>query len=166
MLIWAERLSEATGRWVSWAALGAVLLCFLVVLLRYAFNIGWIAMQEGVLYLNSILFMMGAAYTLQQDGHVRVDILYRGMSPKRKAWVDLIGTVLFLLPMCVFILWVSWGYVADSWKVLEGSKEAGGMPGVYLLKSLIPIFAILLLFQGLSLLRRSWQVVRGIEANG
>ncbi|WP_232023940.1 TRAP transporter small permease subunit [Sulfurivermis fontis] len=156
-----DALSEWTGRLIAWLTLAMVLVTCAVVVLRYAFNLGWIALQESITYLHALVFMLGAAYTLRHDGHVRVDIFYRRLSPRGQAWVDLLGSLLLLLPVCVFILWISWDYVAASWSLLEGSRDAGGLPLVYLLKSVIPLMALLLLIQGLGQALRSLLVLRG-----
>jgi TRAP-type mannitol/chloroaromatic compound transport system permease small subunit len=144
------RVAETVGNTAAWLALALVLVTFAVVLLRYLFNLGWIAMQESILYLHASLFLLGAAYTLRKDGHVRVDIFYRGFGARRKALVDLFGALFLLLPVCSFLLWISWDYVASAWALREGSPEAGGLPYVYLLKSLIPAAALLLTVQGIS----------------
>ncbi len=156
-----DQLSEWTGRTIAWLILGMVIVTFAVVLLRYLFNIGWIAMQESITYMHALVFMLGAAYTLRHDGHVRVDIFYQKFSPKGRAWVDLIGTLLLLLPVTLLIAWISWEYVADSWELKERSREAGGIPGVYLLKTAIPLMALLLVLQGVSLALRSLLVLLG-----
>lgn len=145
-----DALIEWIGRAVAWLTLGMVLVTFLVVLLRYVFDLGWIAMQESVTYMHALVFMLGAAYTLKHDGHVRVDIFYRTFSPRTRAWVDLFGVLVLLLPTCGFILWVGWDYVASSWSVSEGSREAGGLPGVFLLKGLILLMPALLILQGIA----------------
>jgi TRAP-type mannitol/chloroaromatic compound transport system permease small subunit len=145
-----DRLSETIGRFVSWLTLLMVLITFAVVVLRYVFDMGWIALQESVVFLHGTVFMLGAAYALQRDGHVRVDIFYRRRSERGRALTDLLGTLLLLLPTCGFILWVGWDYVADAWAVREGSREAGGLPGVFLYKTLILLMPALLLVQGLS----------------
>ena len=145
-----DTFAEWTGRLVAWLALLLVLVTFSVVVLRYAFNIGSIGLQESILYLHASLFLLTGAYTLKQDAHVRVDIFYRDLSADNKAWVDLLGALFLLLPVCLFIGWVSWDYVASAWSVREGSRETGGLPYVYLLKSLIPLGIILLALQGLS----------------
>ncbi|HKJ76050.1 MAG TPA: TRAP transporter small permease subunit, partial [Gammaproteobacteria bacterium] len=132
-----------------------------VVVLRYLFDTGWIALQESITYLHALVFMVGAAYTLKHDGHVRVDILYRRFGPRGQAAVDLAGTLLLLLPVCGFILVASWDYVAESWALREGSREAGGLPGVFLLKTVIPVMAVLLALQGLSLALRSALILAG-----
>ena len=156
-----ERVAEVTGRVVSWFTLAIVLVTFTVVVLRYAFNLGWIAMQESILYFHSAVFLLGSAYTLKRGGHVRVDIFYRDMGPRARAWVDLLGVLLLLLPVCVFILWVSWDYVAVSWSLLEGSREAGGLPAVFVLKSAIPLMAVFMILQGIAQLARSLGVLLG-----
>ena len=152
------------GRAVSWLSVCMVLITFLVVLLRYAFDLGWIAMQESVTYMHAALFMLGAAYTLQRNGHVRVDILYQKMSRRGRAWVDLLGTLLLLFPVCGFIAWVGWGYVLESWNVMEGSREAGGIPAVYLLKSLIIAMPLLVLLQGVAWVLRNGLFLAGVES--
>ncbi len=156
-----EVTAEWLGRMVAWATLLMVLITFLVVLLRYLFDTGWIAMQESVTYLHAAVFMLGAAYTLKHGGHVRVDIFYQGFGPRGKAWINLLGTLFLLFPLALFILFVSWDYVAESWKVLEGSREAGGLPGVFLLKTLILVLPLTLLLQGTALALKSLRLLRG-----
>jgi TRAP-type mannitol/chloroaromatic compound transport system permease small subunit len=158
-----EALIAWSGRILAWLSLLMVLVTFLVVVLRYAFDLGWIAMQESVTYMHASLFMLAAAYTLQQGGHVRVDILYQRLSPRGRAWVDLLGTLLLLIPVCVFLVWSGWDYVAGSWSVQEGSREAGGIPAVYLLKSLILALPVLLLVQGLAWTLRNGLFLAGID---
>ena len=149
------------GELVSWLSLAMVLVTFLVVVLRYAFDSGSIALQESVTYLHATLFMLAIAYTLGRNGHVRVDIFYQRMGPRARAWVDLVGTLVLLIPVCVLILWLGWRYVGDSWAVREGSREAGGLPGVYLLKTLILLMPALLLLQGLAWVARSALLLSG-----
>jgi TRAP-type mannitol/chloroaromatic compound transport system permease small subunit len=147
-----ESLSELTGVLVAWLTVAMVLVTFVVVVLRYAFDIGWISMQESVTWMHAAVFMLGAAYTLKHDEHVRVDILYRGMTERRKALVNLSGTVLFLFPVAIFLAISSWDYVYTSWLIHESSREAGGLPYPFisLLKSLIPATAGLLILQGVA----------------
>ena len=151
------------GEWATWLSLAMVLVTFAVVVLRYAFDIGSIALQESVTYMHSVLFMLGIAYTLGRNGHVRVDILYERLSRRARARVDLIGTLLLLIPVCVLIIWLGWAYVAESWRVQEASRETGGLPAVYLLKTLILIMPILLLAQGLSNALRNLLFLSGME---
>jgi len=155
-----DRFSDWTGRTVSWLSLALVLVTFLVVLLRYVFNIGAITLQELLLYFHSLIFMLGAAYTLKNDQHVRVDIFYRPASPRHRAWVDLLGVVFLLWPSCGFIFYISWEYVASSWRIFEGSREAGGIDAVFLLKSLILLMPLMLILQGLALALRSFACLK------
>lgn len=157
-------VASAVGRLAAWLALLLVLVTFAVVVLRYLFETGSIAMQESILYLHASLFLLGAAYTLHRDAHVRVDIFYRDFSPRRKALVDLLGALLLLLPVCGFLLWASLGYVASAWSLREASPETGGLPFVYLLKTLIPVAAGLLIVQGLSQALDSLYTLTGRES--
>jgi TRAP-type mannitol/chloroaromatic compound transport system permease small subunit len=147
-----ESFSEFSGAVVAWLTLSMVLITFVVVVLRYAFDIGWIFMQESVTWMHAGVFMLGAAYTLKRDEHVRVDIFYRSMTPKRKALVDLLGTLVFLLPVAIFLTVSSWDYVYTSWVIREASREAGGLPYPFvpILKSLIPATAGMLILQGIA----------------
>jgi TRAP-type mannitol/chloroaromatic compound transport system permease small subunit len=145
-----DRLIAAIGRAVMWLALAVVLLQFAVVVLRYAFGVGSIWLSESVIYAHAALFMLAAAWTLQANGHVRVDVFYADASPRAKALVDLLGALLLLLPFMAVILWFALPYVARSWSILERSREASGLPLVYLLKTLIPLFALLMALQGIA----------------
>lgn len=157
-----DNLNERVGRVVSWLTLTMVLLQFAIVLFRYIFGIGWIAAQEAIVYMHATVFLSLAGYTLRHDGHVRVDIFYGSASPRGKAWVNLFGVMCFLLPMATAIFILSWPYVMASWKVLEGSPEGGnGIPGVFLLKSLILVFAALIILQGLALAAKSVAFLSG-----
>jgi TRAP-type mannitol/chloroaromatic compound transport system permease small subunit len=145
--------SELTGNVIAWLTLPMVLVTFTIVVLRYVFDVGWIWMQECVVWMHAALFMLATAYTLNRDEHVRVDIFYRGLEPARKARVDLVGTLVFLLPMSIFLIYTSWDYVAVSWAIREGSREAGGLPFPFVpvLKSLIPLSFLLVLLQGIAI---------------
>lgn len=144
---WPARGVRLVGRTAAWLTLFVVLITFTVVVLRYGFNLGWVGLQESVTYLHAAVFMLAAAWTWQDDGHVRVDIFYRDRSPRHRAWVNLLGTLLFVVPVCAYLLLVGWDYVAASWSLREGSREAGGLPLVYLLKSLVIALPALLLVQ-------------------
>jgi TRAP-type mannitol/chloroaromatic compound transport system permease small subunit len=166
ILAFADRvdaLIRHIGELAAWLSLAMVLITFTVVLLRYAFDLGSISLQESVTYMHATLFMLGIAYTLGRDAHVRVDIFYERLSRRGRAQVDLIGTLLLLIPVCVLILWLGWEYVAESWRVKEASREAGGLPAVYLLKTLILMMPLLLLLQGLVYAVRNWFFLMGIE---
>ena len=145
-----DRFNTAAGRVASWCALAIVLIGFAVVLLRYVLGLGSIWLQESILYAHAALFLLAAAWTLKEGGHVRVDVFYASASPRVKAWVDLLGVLLLLLPFCIAIIWFSWPYVGRSWAILERSRETSGLPLVFLLKTLIPLFAAMLALQGLS----------------
>lgn len=130
-------------------------LTFLIVVLRYGFDLGWVAMQESVIYLHAAIFMLGSAYTLKSDGHVRVDVFYRRFDARKKAMVDCFGGLFLLLPVSIFIFVMSWEYVVRSWQMQEASQAAGGLPALYLLKSFILLFAGTLVLQGLSEIAKS-----------
>lgn len=158
-----DLLCEMIGRWVAWLTLAMVLTTFAVVVLRYGFNIGWIAMQEAVLWMHASVFLLGAAYTLKHDGHVRVDIFYSKFTPTKRALVDLLGGLLLLLPSCVFIFYISWDYVLASWKITEGSRETGGIPAIYLLKTTLLLMPGLMILQGISHILQNLMVLMGME---
>ncbi|MPZ56535.1 MAG: TRAP transporter small permease subunit [Rhizobiales bacterium] len=145
-----DRLTGAVGRAVAWLALTLVLVQFAVVILRYVLGIGSIWLQETVLYGHAVLFMLAAAWTLRDDGHVRIDILYGDATTRTKALVDLFGALLLLLPFMAVLAWYAWPYVTRSWAIHERSREVSGLPFVYLLKSLIPLFALLMALQGIA----------------
>ena len=145
-----DRLNAATGRLAAWAALFIVLVQFTVVLLRYAFGVGSIWLSESIIYGHAALFMLAAAWTLRDNGHVRVDIFYSDASPRTKAWIDLLGSLLLLLPSMLVLAWFSFPYVQRSWTILERSRETSGIPAVFLLKTLIPVFAAMMALQGIS----------------
>lgn len=151
-----DLVNDWIGRSLAWLTLGMVLVTFVVVLMRYVFGLGSTILQESVVYMHAIVFMVVAGYALVHNGHVRCDIFYGAASARAKAIIDLIGTFLFLIPMCILIVWVTWPYAKASWEVLEGSPEGRmGIPAVFLLKSLILVFAGLLALQSVSLVLQS-----------
>ncbi|MGD2137747.1 MAG: TRAP transporter small permease subunit [Gammaproteobacteria bacterium] len=156
-----DRFAERTGRLIAWLTLGMVIVTCAVVALRYLFQSGSIALQESVSYLHATVFMLGAAYTLKHDDHVRVDIFYQRLSRRSRAWIDLLGTLLLLIPMCLFILIGSLEYVSASWTIREGSREAGGLDAVFLLKTAIPAMALLLLLQGCAWILHNFLAIVG-----
>jgi TRAP-type mannitol/chloroaromatic compound transport system permease small subunit len=156
-----DRANEAIGRAVSWLTLAMVLITFFVVVMRYGFAWGRVWIQEAYVWLHGVVFMLAAGYTLLHNGHVRVDIFYRPGSARFKAWVDLFGAFLLLLPIVAMIFYVAWPYVVESWVKLEGSREAGGLEGLFLLKSVILGFCVVIGAQGLSLAGRSVLVLAG-----
>lgn len=155
------RLARAVGRGVMWLLLAMALVQFTVVILRYVFGLNFIFMQEGVAYLHGAIFLLAAGYALTTDDHVRVDILYRGASLRRKALVDFVGTYVFLFPVVLVILWTASPYVGGAFAVREGSTEQSGIQAIYLLKALIPAFAILVAMAGFALAARSGEILRG-----
>lgn len=159
-----DTLNESLGRWISWLALAMVLVMGLIVVLRYAFQIGSIALQESVMYLNALIFTFGAAYTLKQQGHVRVDVFYNRLSPRARGLIDLLGTGIFLTLTAGFIIWASWDYVAVSWRIREGSAESSGLPYVYLLKASLLALPLLLIIQGIAEAMKSLQHILGTAA--
>lgn len=159
-----DHFTELTGRLIAWFTLVMVVLSFTIVVLRYGFNLGWVAMQESVLYFHGLVFMLGAAYTLKADAHVRVDIFYQKFSVKQKAMVNLFGAVFLLLPVCISIFVISFDYVMTSWRIMEKSAEAGGLPFVYLNKSLLLLLTITLALQGIAEIARNILTLQTLPA--
>jgi TRAP-type mannitol/chloroaromatic compound transport system permease small subunit len=153
-----DRLTTAIGRAVAWLALAVVLLQFGLVVARYLFGLGSIWATETVIYAHATLFMLAAAWTLRAGGHVRVDVFYAESSARTKAIIDLVGSLLLLLPFAAVLVWLSVPYAARSWAILERSQETSGLPLIYLLKTLIPLFAFLMALQGIA------QAIRAIQA--
>jgi len=145
-----DRLTAIIGRAAAWLALAVVLLQFALVVARYLFGLGSIWLSEAVIYAHATLFMGAAAWTLAAGGHVRVDIFYAEAGPRAKAIIDLIGALALLLPFALSLLALSLPYTARSWAILERSQEASGLPLVFLLKTLIPVFALLMALQGVA----------------
>ena len=154
-----ERINVTIGRCVAWLVLVMVLTTFVIVVMRYWFDSGWIWLQESITWMHAAVFMLAAAYTLAREEHVRVDIFYRHFSARGQALVNAAGSLFLLIPVALFIIIVSWDYVTISWQIHEASREAGGLiyPFPSMLKSLIPIMSIMLLLQGIVLLSRSIQ---------
>ncbi len=157
-----DRISHATGKFVSWLTLLMVIVTCIIVVMRYVFDAGLIWMQESVIWMHGTVFMLGAAYTLLHEDHVRVDVFYRAMSERRRAWVDLIGVAVFLLPLCMLLAVTSYDFAAFSWSIHEASRESGGLPYplVSILKSVLVVMPIAVGLQGISLLLRSAATIR------
>jgi TRAP-type mannitol/chloroaromatic compound transport system permease small subunit len=158
-----DRLTSALGQTVAWLTLLMVIATCVVVVLRRGFDIGSIALQESVTYMHAAVFLLGASYALQRGGQVRVDILYRQFSTRRKAWVDSLGTLIFLLPVSIFIGLISWDFVCSSWQIREGSTDSGGVGMVYLLKTLIPLAAMSLTLQAIAELLRNLLILMELD---
>lgn len=156
-----DRLTTTVGRAAAWASLFVVLAQFALVVMRYGFDLGSIWLTESVLYGHAVLFMLAAAWTLKEGGHVRVDIFYADARSRSKAVIDLAGALVLLIPFALAILLLSLPYVVRSWATLEGSRETSGLPFVFLLKTLIPLFALLICLQGVSQAVRAALVLAG-----
>jgi len=154
-----DRLNAAIGRAAAWLCLVVVVVQFAVVALRYVFGIGSIWLSESVIYAHAALFMLAAAWTLQVGGHVRVDVFYAGAEQRARALVDLLGTLFLLLPFMLVLVWYAFPYVLRSWVILEASPETSGIPAVFLLKTLIPLFAVLMALQGVAQAIRAFDVL-------
>ena len=146
--------TDRSGRLLAWLVLAMALLTTVVVVMRYGFNTGSIMAQEAVIYMHGCLFMLGMAYALKSGAHVRVDIFYRNFSPRTQAWVNSLGGIVFLMPLCAFIGFSSWNYVNESWLVRETSADPGGIPAVFLLKTMLLVFAVSVALQAIAILIR------------
>jgi TRAP-type mannitol/chloroaromatic compound transport system permease small subunit len=156
-----DRLNTAIGRSVAWLALVIVVLQFALVVARYLFGLGSIWLTEAVIYGHAALFLLAAAWTLRTGGHVRVDVFYADASPRTQAKIDLAGALLLLLPFALTLAWLSLPYAARSWAILERSQESSGLPLVFALKTLIPLFAAMMALQGIAQAIRAWRVLAG-----
>ena len=156
-----EKVNDAVGRSISWLIILLVLTTFFVAIFRYGFNLGWVWLQELYVWIHGTVIMLGAAYTLLHDDHVRIDIFYRSLSERSKAFVNLFGTLLFLIPTILTVFWFVLPYVSLSWQRLEASREAGGMQGLFIWKTTMLIFCVLLFFQSLALISKSLIVISG-----
>jgi TRAP-type mannitol/chloroaromatic compound transport system permease small subunit len=178
-----DNFSLRCGRAVSWLVLILALATLAVAIPRYLLNNSWFmslnllgldweslrnlynhnvnAMNDSTQYIHAIIFMVGVSYAMKLGDHVRIDIFYRNMSMRTRAWVDLLGVLLFMYPMFLFIFFMSWDYVLNSWSILETSQRPGGLELVYLLKTFILIMPVLMLLQGTSLLFRKILELKG-----
>lgn len=159
-----ERVNSVIGNVLCWAALGMLMLQFVIVLLRYVFGYSFIFLDEGVLYFHAAIFMLGAGYTFLVNAHVRVDIFYAKATARTQAWIDLFGHLFLLTPALLVLIWFSWPAVRGSWAILEGPISVGGIPASFLLKSLIPAYCVLLLVQGMAAFLRDLQQLKGADA--
>lgn len=160
-----DHFNERAGRVINWCTLGMVLVGAFNTIIRYLDRFtGWGISSnfyiEAQWYLFSLVFLLGAAYTLKHDAHVRADVLYSYLSAKAQAWIDLLGTVLFLIPFSLFVLWVSWPAVRRSWAILETSPDPGGLPR-YPIKAAVLVAFVLLIVQAVSLTIKKIGIIRG-----
>jgi TRAP-type mannitol/chloroaromatic compound transport system permease small subunit len=160
---WIDEINEQIGRLVAWVSLGLVLVIFSDVVMRYLFNTSYVFIQELEWHLFAFIFLIGAGYTLLHDGHVRVDIIYQRLGLKGRAWINLCGVLLFLIPGCAMVMITSWKFMLNSFLILEGSPDPGGIPLRFIVKGFIPAGFFLLIIQGVSLGIHSWLQIWGIE---
>ncbi|WP_114416743.1 TRAP transporter small permease subunit [Marinospirillum perlucidum] len=158
-----SRFNILLGHFFSWFSLGIVLVCFTVVVLRYVFSSGAIWLQDLYVWLNAMMFMGISGYALFNNSHVRVDIFYRPASRRRKAWVDMFGSLFFVGPFAwVLAVW-SLPYIQRSWRFMEGSSNFGGMPGLYVIKTFVLVFAAVIALQALAMFLRGLLVLANQE---
>lgn len=160
---WIDNMNEWVGSGVAWVTLGLVLVVFVDVVMRYLFNKSYVFTQELEWHLFGFIFLMGAGYTLLHDGHVRVDIIYQRLGIKGRAWTNLLGVILFLIPGCIMVITTSWQFAANSFSMMEGSPDPGGIPFRFIIKGCIPLGFTLLLLQGFSLGLHSFMQILGVE---
>ncbi len=158
-----ESINELIGLSVSWVTFGLVILVCTDVVMRYVFNTSFVFVQEMEWHLFSFIFLIGAGYTLLHDEHVRVDIFYQRLTKKGKAWINLIGTAFFLFPGCYMIIATGLPFVMDSFSVMEGSPDPGGIPFRFILKSMIPVGFVFVALQGISLFLKSLFFILDID---
>ena len=158
---WGEAVNYRVGEWVKWLTLATVLVCATVVFIRYALQAGLIWLQDLYVWIHGAVFMLGAGYTFMANKHVRVDIYYAALPPRRQAWLDLFATLIFLFPWILVLAWYAWPYVGASIELREPSSQVGGMPGLYVLKTTILAFCVLMGLQGLVVIARSILTIAG-----
>ena len=158
-----DKISIVSGRITSWLTFFMVVVTVIVVVMRYVFDAGAVWLQESVVWMHAVVFMVGAAYTLQQDEHVRVDVFYRAMSKRRRAWIDLTGVVFFLWPLCAFLAMTSFDFIVASFGLREASRASGGLPYPFypVLKTALLIMPLTVALQGLSLFLKALAMLRG-----
>lgn len=161
-----DNLSDKIGYLVGWLTTLMVLVVFYDTVMRYVFNKGNVALQELEWHLFAVVFLIGAAYTLKEGGHVRVDIIFINLSEKTKAWIDFSGTLIFLIPFCIMVILSTKGFIVNSWNVREISPDPGGLPARYILKTMIPLGFSLLLVQGLSQVFKNLMIILGYPQEG
>ena len=160
---WIDRVNELVGRFVAWVSFGLVVVIFIDVAMRYIFNTSFVFTQELEWHLFAFIFLIGAGFTLLHDGHVRVDIFYQRFGIKGRAWINFFGVLLFLIPGCIMVIATSWKFTMNSFSILEGSPDPGGIPFRFIVKGFIPVGFFLLLLQGISMGIHSLLQILGIE---
>lgn len=158
-----DALNERIGRGVAWVTALLVVVIFVDVVMRYAFNTSFVFTQELEWHLFGFIFLIGAGYTLLHDGHVRVDVIYQRLGFKGRAWINMLGVLIFLIPGCLMVISTSWKFTMTSFAMLEGSPDPGGIPFRFIIKGCIPVGFVLLLLQGISLGIHSFLQLTGLE---
>jgi len=156
-------LNQWVGNFIAWVAALLVCVVFIDVCMRYLFNTSFVFTQELEWHLFGFIFLIGAGYTLLHDGHVRVDIIYQRVSSKTKAWINLIGVIFFLIPGCFLVIQTSAKFAINSWNIMEGSPDPGGIPFRFIIKGAIPVGFTLMLLQGIALGLESFLAIMGID---
>ena len=162
----ADGLNECVGRGIAWLTAALVAVVCYDVFTRYLLKNSLVAVQELQWHLFALIFLIGAAYSLKYDKHVRVDVFYSRFSPRTRAWVNFIGSVLFLIPFCAIVIISSQTFVSSAFRIGETSPDPGGLPGRWVLKAAIPVGFALLLLQGLALACRSLLAILGRHEEG
>jgi TRAP-type mannitol/chloroaromatic compound transport system permease small subunit len=160
-----DGLSDRVGRAVAWLATGLVVLTAYDTIMRYGFQRGNVALQELEWHVFAIIFLIGAGYTLKEDAHVRVDIIYARLDERKRAWINLVGTLIALIPFCLLVMWSTKGFVENSWAVRETTPDPGGLPARYILKAIIPLGFFFLALQGVAEAIKSFLVIKGEEVD-
>ena len=158
-----EKSNKVIGEYISWFIIFMVLIQLTIVMARYIFGVCFLKLQELLIYLHGLSFTLAAGYTLLHDEHVRVDLIYRVSSNKYKSFINILGSFFFLIPFCLITYSTSFPYVERSWKILEGSQETSGLNAVFLLKTALIIFPLLLLIQAISIIYRNIKIIIGIK---
>lgn len=158
-----DKSNRLIGEYISWFIVFMVIIQLTIVMARYIFGIGFLKLQELLIYLHGLSFTLAAGYTLLSDEHVRVDLIYRASSNKYKSFINILGSFFFLIPFCLITYSTSFPYVKRSWKILEGSPETSGLNAVFLLKTALIIFPLLLFIQAISIIYKNIKVIIGIK---
>ena len=158
-----NKSNKVIGEYISWFIVFMVIIQLTIVMARYIFGVGFLKLQELLIYLHGLSFTLAAGYTLLSDEHVRVDLIYRTSSDKYKSVINILGSLFFLIPFCLITYSTSFPYVKRSWKILEGSPETSGLNAVFLLKTALIIFPLLLLIQAISIIYRNIKVIIEIK---
>tara|TARA_B100000902_G_C26588270_1_gene564539 strand:- start:60 stop:554 length:495 start_codon:yes stop_codon:yes gene_type:complete len=155
-----DKLTDNIAKGLLYILIVLIVLVFSTVFFRYVFNMSYIIIQEIIMYLHALIFMFGISYALKENSHVKIDVLYNSLNKRTQRVISIVGLVSFILPTALFIIYISIDMVTQSWMILEGSSEAGGLNLVFILKSLIPISGVLIFLQGISELIKHIRVSR------